>query len=194
MNGGNAGARRSSDERPLPGPDSPDSPDGEPTSRVARVEPLDDHVTRVLLGLALQRESGPFAALLDRIELPDGETWFNDAIARVCDESGIGAPEFDSTVRGLDALRRLKSHCRPRQDASPQSSTAGGDQHLAALAGYALAVAMAQALHGVILSGRPRAEWESLFRLLADRVSQPWSSHFLRAAEVTATDRPAPEA
>lgn len=153
-----------------------------------------DEATRELLELALHRDTGPFAPLLERLEMPDGDTWFNLAIVRVCDRAGIGAPEFDTTVRGLDALRKLKGFCRGEIEASrsdsarsdiPDSQRASqhaDERRAEAFAGYALSVALAQALHGVMISGRSRGEWESIFLHLAELVAQPWSSHFHHAS------------
>lgn len=147
-----------------------------PMRRMGRPLP-NETVTRLLqLGLAGPRR--PVDALVDRLSMPDGASWFTQSLQRH-PLKNIGDAEA-TLVHGradLVALERLKEASkRLLHDAINEND------RLTGLAGYFLAVAAALRHHNRIICSRSAEELHSVMLDLAAVAPAPWSDLLSAAA------------
>ncbi|MCW5764814.1 MAG: hypothetical protein KIT68_02420 [Phycisphaeraceae bacterium] len=147
---------------------------------------LPDAAAQRLLGLAADgvAPEAPLIALIERLERPDAQAWLADCLA-LEPLSIIAGP-----VRGqladltpLEDLQRLK-----RRSKRLLAASAAQPDRLRAALGYFLAVGLALARHGQLISSRPRPIVNASIVDLASALPPAW------AAALEAAIQPPPAA
>lgn len=122
-------------------------------------------------------ENRPIESLVERLEQPDGDDWFDATITRLSVADGTDPRsallEGATTLNALDALKR-HGKSTVRGATTPDERSAG-------TLCYLLAMAAGVVHHGTLLSSRPADE---VLRALAEVhavTDAPWSDFLLRA-------------
>jgi hypothetical protein len=158
----------------MPNPRSHNDPDPEPTT-LSELLPLD--TTTQLLSIAIAEPRRPIDQLIDRLD-DAGMPWLLAALASGPLE-GMGAPEAvlaagRSSVEDLGIVKkRSKALLRTN-----------GEQRLAGIAGYFLALAAGLRDHGVLLTSRSVEELRPLLIDLASALDGPLQTLLVEAARV----------
>jgi len=124
-----------------------------------------------LLTLGLTVSSRPVDIVLDRLNEPDAASWLNatlDAAETALDQPL--RPALRAGDGGVEALIAIKDGAK----ASLSGETKDGDPAAGVLL-YFLAVAAAQAHHGVLISSQPKNEVAETLGELAAALPEAWS-------------------
>ncbi|MFO0873505.1 MAG: hypothetical protein U0575_05980 [Phycisphaerales bacterium] len=151
---------------------------------------LNDDQTMHLLRIAASDIPRPMEDLCERLRSPDGRGWLEAEIGRMAIADALSSELLIGGGADLGALRSLK-----RRAVRLAESSLNARDRLAALIVHDAAIASALVHHGVLLSRRPREEWDQRLIELAASAPEPWRTLFRRAADVEsrAVDADGPE-
>jgi hypothetical protein len=131
-----------------------------------------------LLRLGFAGPRRPIDDLIDRLSLPDGHGWLQNALTL---QFGIGPDEIeDSLCRGNATLASTEQLKELGKKAIAQHATA--ESRMAAIAMYFLAVAAALVHHKRLIASRPREEVNDALLDLASAAPEPWAKLLGEAA------------
>lgn len=137
-----------------------------------------------LLRVGLSAPRRPLDALVERLERPDGASWFTSALAR----SPVGASE-DPATTVLDGGASAPELTAAKERAKTAYGVAADeDGRLVALLGYFLAIAAALVHHGAHITSQPRDGLNEQLADLSTALPAPWGAFVERAALAPTTD------
>jgi hypothetical protein len=137
-----------------------------------------------LLRVGLSAPQRPVDSLVERLEHPDGASWFTSALAR----SPVGTSGDPATTvldggASADELTTIKERAK-----TAYGIAADEDGHRVALLGYFLAISAALVHHGVRITSQPRAGLNEQLADLSIALPAPWGVFVERAALAPAPD------
>lgn len=170
---------------PAPGPEgNGDAPSGGHDVFTTFVRAHGDSAESALLArllkLGVRGPARPVDRLIERLSRPDSAAWLNDALREIAGSAG-GSVE-GTVLNGathITALRSLKDRCKK---AAAKGSP--GEEPLAPMLGYFMALASAMAHHNALISSVPRSEIEGVLLDLACVLPDPWAELFCKATLV----------
>ena len=146
---------------------------------------MNDDQTMHLLRIASSDLPRPLEDLCARLRSADGRAWLEAQVQRLASPEGLTPAALLDGTAGLPALRSLK-----RRAIRLAETSLNARDRMAALVTHDLAVASAVAHHAVLLSHRPRDEWDARLIELSAASPEPWCTLFRAAADAEARDEP----
>lgn len=138
----------------------------------------DDH-TMHLLRIAAADIPRPMDDLRSRIRSPDGPAWIELELERMLVPEGVLPSSLLNGGADLAVLRKVKSKA-----VKLATGSLNARDRMAALLIHDFVIASALLHHRVLISERPRDQWDDRLVDLAADSPEPWRSFLRRAADV----------